>query len=158
MPHPAVRDAGACRVANAAMVGDMASILTRIITGELSGYFVFKDPDWVAMLDIYPANPGHVLLVPRCEMALVAELPSTVLGQMGSYVARLTVAVKAATGAPAVNVLINDGPAAGQAIAHAHVHIIPRHPGDGRMTHPKGMNATPAELTTVHEALRRAWG
>ena len=45
----------------------MPSIFTRIISGEIPGKFVFKDDRWVALLDISPANPGHVLLIPVAE-------------------------------------------------------------------------------------------
>ena len=86
----------------------MPTIFTRIIAGEIPGQFVFKDALWAAMLDIAPAAPGHVLLVPCAEAKHLAELPAPTLAALGDRLARLTAAVKRATGAPAVNVLVND--------------------------------------------------
>jgi histidine triad (HIT) family protein len=135
----------------------MASIFTRIIAGEIPGQFVFKDPLWVALLDIAPANPGHLLLVPRAESALLAELPAATLDALGGYLARALVAVRRATRAPAVNVVVNDGPAAGQLVPHAHLHIIPRFPGDGKFTHAVGGSYDAGELQHWGDALRQAW-
>ena len=135
----------------------MPSIFTRIIAGEIPGRFVFKDDLWVALLDISPANPGHVLLIPRHEGQYLADLPAAALATLGDRLARLTTTVKAATGCPAVNVVVNDGPAANQAVPHAHLHVIPRFPGDGKLAHPKGTPYGEGELERWAEALKRAW-
>ncbi len=135
----------------------MPSIFTRIINGEIPGRFVFRDELWVALLDVSPASPGHVLLIPRHEGQYVADLPAAALATLGDRLARLTTAVKSATGCPAVNVLLNDGPAANQAVPHAHWHVIPRFPGDGRLVHPKGTPYGEGELERWADALARAW-
>ena len=135
----------------------MPSIFTRIIAGEIPGHFVFKDPLWVALLDIAPVNPGHLLLVPRAEGQLLAELPPATLNALGGYLARVTALVRRVTLAPAVNVVVNDGPAAGQLVPHAHLHIIPRFPGDGKLSHAKGGGYGEGELQRWGDQLRQAW-
>lgn len=135
----------------------MPSIFTRIIAGEIPGRFVFKDELWVALLDISPANPGHVLLIPRHEGQYLTDLPTAALATLGDRLARLVTTVKTATGCPAVNVVVNDGPAANQAVPHAHLHVIPRFPGDGKLVHPKGTPYVEGELERWAEALKRAW-
>ena len=136
----------------------MPSLFTHIIAGEIPAQFVFQDAQWVAFLDISPAAPGHALLVPRAEVGHLGELPAGLQADFGPYLARLIAAVKRASGAPAANVLINDGPAAGQAIPHVHAHVIPRFAGDGRVTHPKGAPyADAAEALAWGERLRAAW-
>jgi histidine triad (HIT) family protein len=135
----------------------MASIFTRIINGEIPGRFVFKDELWVAILDIAPANPGHVLLIPREEKQYLSQLAPTTLAGLGDRLQRLISSVKAATGAPAVNVLINDGPEANQAVPHAHIHIIPRFAQDKKLTHPKGMPYAEGEIELMANALVKAW-
>jgi histidine triad (HIT) family protein len=65
--------------------------------------------------------------------------------------------VKAASGAEAVNVVVNDGPAAGQEVPHAHLHVIPRFPGDGkRLAWPATPYAEGALAATATK-LRSAW-
>jgi histidine triad (HIT) family protein len=135
----------------------MPSLFTRIIAGEIPGQFVFTDPVWVALLDIAPANPGHVLLIPRAEGQFLGDLPPAVLATLGGRLARLIAAVKRATGCPAVNVIVNDGPAAGQAVPHAHIHVIPRFPGDGKLAHPHGTRYTEGEMERWAVELRKAW-
>lgn len=135
----------------------MPSIFTRIIAGEIPGAFVFQDELWVALLDIRPVNPGHCLLVPRHESMHLEGLPAATLATLGDRLARLTLAVKAATGATAVNLVVNDGRDAGQEVPHVHVHVIPRHPADGkRLTLPASAYAS-GELERVAGALRGAW-
>jgi histidine triad (HIT) family protein len=137
--------------------GRMPSLFSRIIVGDIPAQFVFKDAQWVAFLDIKPTNPGHALLVPRVEAQHLAELPEDVLAGLGPYLARLTATVKRASGAPAVNVVVNDGPAAGQEVPHAHIHVIPRHDGDGRRPFSVHLQYGEGELAQWGEKLRAAW-
>jgi histidine triad (HIT) family protein len=136
----------------------MPSLFTRIITGEIPAQFVFQEAQWVAFLDIKPTAPGHALLVPRLEVQHLGDLPAELQAGFGVHLARLIAAVKRASGAPAANVLINDGPAANQAIPHVHAHVIPRFPGDGRVVHPPGAPyADAAEAAAWGNRLRAAW-
>jgi histidine triad (HIT) family protein len=133
------------------------SIFSRILAGEIPGQLVFRDELWAAILDIRPVSPGHALLIPLHEGQFLADLPAPTLAALGDRVARLTVAMKTASGAPAVNVVINDGPSAGQVVPHAHLHVFPRFPDDGK---PLSWPAAPyadGELTRWAERLRAAW-
>jgi histidine triad (HIT) family protein len=136
----------------------MPSIFTRIINGDIPGRFVFRDELWVALLDINPANPGHVLLIPREEQQFMAQLSPATLAALGDRLARLITTVKKATDAPAVNVLINDGPEANQAVPHAHIHVIPRFVQDKKLIHPKGTPYAEGEIELMALALQKAWG
>ena len=135
----------------------MPSIFTRIIAGEIPGEFVFRDNLWVAVLDIRPVSPGHALLIPLAECQFIADLPAPTLTALGDRLGRLTAAVKAASGAPAVNVVVNDGPAAGQEVPHAHLHVFARFPDDNKRL---GWPATPygdGELKAWAAKVRSAW-
>ena len=80
----------------------------------------------MAFLDINPVNRGHTLLVPKAHHAHLSELPDAVAAAAGSLLPRLCRAIAAATGADGLNVIVNNGRAAGQTIDHCHWHIIPR--------------------------------
>src|SRR5215469_14253198 len=58
----------------------MATVFTRIITGELPGRFVYTDDLVVAFLSIMPLNPGHTLVVPRREVDQAAARLRAALG------------------------------------------------------------------------------
>lgn len=135
----------------------MPSVFSRILAGAIPSEQVFADAVWAAILDIRPAAPGHCLLIPRHEAPLISGLPPATLAELGDRLARLTAAVRAATGAPAVNVLVNDGEAAGQEVPHAHLHIIPRFPGDGRRAGGPGAACPADELAQWGARLRAAW-
>src|SRR3954469_10204095 len=102
----------------------MPTLYSKIIAGELPAQFVFQDRLWVAFMDIKPTNPGHVLLVPRAESQFISGLPPETLGELGGYLARLVAIVRQVAGVD-VNMVLNDGPAAGQVVPHAHLHVIP---------------------------------
>lgn len=133
----------------------MPSIFTRIIAGDVPGKVVLREQHWTALLDISPANPGHCLLIPLAERQYLAQLPAETLAALGPALTRLIEAVKTATGAPAVNVLVNDGPEANQAVPHAHIHVIPRHAGDRTIVHPKGTPYQAGALQAMAERLRQ---
>jgi histidine triad (HIT) family protein len=136
----------------------MPSLFSRIIVGELPAQLVFKDPLWVAFLDIKPTSPGHVLLVPTAETQFVADLPAEHLAALGGYLGRTVAAVKRAVGCEAANVVLNDGPAAGQIIPHAHFHVIPRTAGDRRAPFQVHYEYAEGELAAWGAKLRAAWG
>jgi len=109
---------------------DPHCIFCKIVRGELPSARVLETEEVVAFLDINPLNPGHTLLVPRAHHAHLAVLPEELAAAAGSLLPRLCRAVKAATGAEGLNVIINNGRVAGQTIEHCHWHIIPRFAND----------------------------
>ncbi len=135
----------------------MPSIFSKILAGQIPGQFVFRDELWAALLDIRPVAPGHVLLIPLHEAQHLSELPPATLAALGDRLARLTATVKAASGGPAVNVVVNDGPAAGQEVPHAHLHIWPRFPDDGKGFAWPHTTYADGELAAWAAKLRSAW-
>jgi histidine triad (HIT) family protein len=105
---------------------DPGCIFCKITRGEIASARVLETDQAVAFLDIRPVNPGHVLLVPRAHHADLSELPEELAAHVGSLLPRLCRAIRAATGADGLNVIINNGRAAGQTVDHGHWHVIPR--------------------------------
>ncbi len=84
----------------------------------------------VAFLDIDPVNLGHVLLVPKAHHATLADLPEDLAARTAALVPGLVRAIRAATGAAGLNLIVNNGAVAGQTVLHGHWHLIPRFEGD----------------------------
>ncbi len=99
-------------------------------TATIPSAKILETADAVAFLDINPVNRGHTLLVPKAHHAHLSELPDAVAAATGSLLPRLCRAIRAATGADGLNVIVNNGQAAGQTIDHCHWHIIPRFSDD----------------------------
>ena len=112
------------------MPRDPNCIFCKIADGQIPAAKVFETDAVVAFLDIAPVAPGHVLVVPKDHHARLADTPPEVAAALAAELPRLTRAVLAATGAPALNVLQNNGREAGQVVDHVHFHLIPRRPGD----------------------------
>jgi len=104
----------------------MDCIFCKIVAGQIPAAKVFEDEACIAFMDIGPVADGHVLLIPKTHAETVDDMTgedaSAVLGNLPALVR----AVRAATGCEGVNVLQNNGRAAGQAVFHVHFHIIPR--------------------------------
>lgn len=116
----------------------MSSLFSKIIAGDIPGAFVAQEEHWVAILDRFPSAPGHLLLIPRHEAPLLAQLASEApqaAANMGDIIGRGCDCLYAALNCDAVSVLIRDGAAAGQEIPHVHIHLIPRFAAEGKSHH-----------------------
>ena len=103
-------------------------IFCKIINNEIPSYKVYEDENFLAFLDISQATKGHTLVVPKKHYANIFEMPKD--SAIFSIVTKLAKAIKEATNAEGVNILNNNGAAAGQTVEHFHIHIIPRYKDD----------------------------
>jgi len=85
----------------------------------------------LAVRDRYPVAPGHTLVIPRRHVGSIFDLMPAEWQDLWDLVRQVrTIMMEESSGEWDANVGVNDGPAAGQTVDHAHVHIIPRTPGD----------------------------
>lgn len=80
----------------------------------------------VAFADAFPVTAGHLLVVPRRHVERVEHLTDAEWSGVFGLVRALAVGLTA----EGLNIGVNSGAAAGQTVAHAHVHLIPRSTGD----------------------------
>jgi histidine triad (HIT) family protein len=103
-----------------------------IVAGRLPASVVYRDERVCAFMDIRPVNPGHVLVIPLAHAAELATLESDAGAQMFRIGQRLAGALRGSgVRCDGINFLLADGEAAGQEVFHVHLHVIPRHTGDG---------------------------
>ncbi len=113
------------------MIMEKGCLFCKIIAGEIPSAKIYEDEHSFAFLDINPVNPGHSLLVPKKHFTSLYETPDETLKELSPLVKKLAIAVKKAVSADGVNIGMNNDPAAGQIIFHAHFHVIPRFAADG---------------------------
>jgi histidine triad (HIT) family protein len=106
------------------------TIFSKIMRGEIPCHKVYEDDEVFAFLDIGPLSRGHVLVIPKEPAAALHELSASSAEAIGRVLPGICRAVIAATGAPAYNLLQNNGPLAHQAVMHVHFHIIPKYTAD----------------------------
>lgn len=106
-------------------------VFCKIAAWETPSQRVYEDEKYIAFLDINPVNWGHTLIIPREHYGNLEETPEQVLAGMILLAQKIGPAILKAMGADGYNVTINNGAAAGQAVEHMHIHLIPRYSKDG---------------------------
>lgn len=113
---------------------DPNCLFCKIASGEIPAHKVYEDDQFLAFLDINPVNLGHTLLIPKTHAENLFELTEEILNRLGEQLQKVGQAVKEGTDADGLNIMMNNGTAAGQVIFHAHIHLIPRFQDDGFAT------------------------
>jgi len=104
-------------------------LFCKIVAGEIPAFKVYEDGDTIAFLDINPSAVGHTLVIPKRHARDVFEIDDVSLKAVAATTKLIAGKIRSVLGAD-VTVLQNNGRAAGQAIDHMHVHVIPRRAGD----------------------------
>lgn len=91
---------------------------------------IAEDTTGMAFLDRYPISPGHCLVVPRRHVASFFALTPAEHASLLQLAEQAKAILDARYHPDGYNLGINDGAAAGQTIAHVHIHLIPRYAGD----------------------------
>ncbi len=91
---------------------------------------LFEDDKLFAMLSPEPAAAGHVLVLPKTHAHSIESVPDFVVGDLFKAANKIGVAVFEGLGAQGTNVLVQNGPSAGQKHNHAILHVIPRFEND----------------------------
>ena len=109
---------------------DENCIFCKILAGEIPSTAVYEDDDFKAILDVNPAARGHVIILPKNHAANIYELPDEDASKIMIVAKKIATAIEKAYQCDGVNILQNNGEAAGQTVFHLHVHVIPRFKGD----------------------------
>jgi diadenosine tetraphosphate (Ap4A) HIT family hydrolase len=133
-------------------------IFCAIIRGDAPATFLRQDELVVAFMDTRPVQPGHLLVVPRVHATLIPEVDDRILARLWSVATDLKRALRASElPVEAVSIYVADGDAAGQEVAHVHIHLIPRRADDGfGFRFPAGYGIEPgrAELEAIAAQIR----
>jgi histidine triad (HIT) family protein len=132
------------------------TIFSKIIRHEIPADIVFEDNDVIAFLDIRPNQPGHTLVVPKTYARNIFDIDAENWNTLAEAVRKIAPAVRDATHADGVNISMNNEPAAGQIVFHAHIHIIPRYERDAGYS--GGPAYKPGEASEIARAIREKLG
>ena len=123
----------------------MECLFCRIGRGELAAHVVSEDKETIAVLDIHPRAPGHTMVIPRAHRETILDLSTAELQSVFQAVQGVTKLLGAALAPDGFTIGINHGRAAGQAVEHLHVHVVPRYRGDGGSSLHGVVNNPPSE-------------
>jgi histidine triad (HIT) family protein len=135
-------------------------VFCNIIKGSAPASITYSDEKVMAIMDIQPVNPGHVLIIPKIHVAQLSELSEETGVRMFKIAMRIAEALRqSGTKCEGINLFLADGEAAGQDIFHVHLHVIPRFRGDGfqiKVGPNYGSRPEREELDRIGEKIREA--
>jgi diadenosine tetraphosphate (Ap4A) HIT family hydrolase len=103
-----------------------------IVADRSPASVVYRDDYCIAVMDICPINPGHLLVIPVRHATHLADLDPRVGSALFEAAQKLAAAIRESDlKAEGINLLMADGGAAGQEVFHVHLHVLPRFQGDG---------------------------
>jgi histidine triad (HIT) family protein len=119
----------------------MASIFTKIISGEIPSYKIAENDKFLAFLDVFPLVHGHVLVVPKKEIDYIFDIEDTDLSEMMIFAKGVAKALKKSVDCKRIGVAV-----IGLEVPHAHIHLVP-------MNTANDINFTQAKIKPTAEEL-----
>lgn len=117
-------------------------IFCKIANGVIPSATLYEDEDFRVILDLGPASKGHALILPKSHAANLFDLPDELAAKAMILAKKTARKLQDGLHADGINVIQNNGEAAGQTVFHFHVHLIPRYKGDT-----VNLNWKPGELS-----------
>lgn len=105
-------------------------IFCKIARGEIKTEKVEESENFYAFPDAHPRTRGHTLIIPKKHFVNFLDLPSDLGSELSSIIKKVA-EKRLKQGSKGFNIVMNNFSDAGQAVMHAHIHIIPRVKGDG---------------------------
>ena len=132
-------------------------IFCKIIANEIPATRIIETDSVLAFLDIGPIIKGHTLVIPKSHHDPLTDVPSPLLSEMMDVAKSVMQAQLDGLKADGVNIIQNNGVAAGQAVMHVHFHVIPRFTEDGHHWNwNAGSYGSPQEATEFADRIKDA--
>jgi histidine triad (HIT) family protein len=123
----------------------MATLFTKIISGDVPSYKVAETEDFYAFLDINPNSKGHTLCIPKKEVNKIFELDEATYTALMKFSRRVALALEKAIPCERIGMSV-----IGLEVPHAHVHLIPLHTmEDARFTHKEKLSPEEFEALAI---------
>jgi len=104
-----------------------------MLDGNLPCHMIYQDDDCIAILDKYPIDNGHSLIITKKPYEKITDMDVDEVAKLFSKIPKIANAIIKATNADAFSIAQNNGKAAKQIIPHVHIHIIPRYNTTGTL-------------------------
>lgn len=98
----------------------MATIFSKIISGEIPCYKIAEDDNYFAFLDINPLVKGHTLVIPKVEVDYIFDLDEQILSGMMAFAQKVAKGIDKVCDCKRVGIAV-----LGLEVPHAHIHLIP---------------------------------
>ena len=132
---------------------DENCIFCKIANGEIPTNSIYEDSLFRVILDSSPATRGHALILPKNHYEDLFAVPEGEAAEAMKLARKMGAVQMERLGADGLNLVQNNGAAAGQTVCHFHIHLIPRYAADGQTIGWKPGSPTAEELTEVRDLL-----
>lgn len=131
-------------------------IFCHIISGKVQSKKIYEDEICLAILDINPANPGHVLIMPKEHVSIMPLLKPETISHLFKIAKRISQISLKALKTSGTNIFVANGLVAGQKAQHFMIHVIPRKENDGLKNFSKeGIKINEQEFENMHTQLEK---
>ena len=129
----------------------MASIFSKIISGDIPAYKVAENNSFLAFLDISPLAKGHVLVIPKMETNYLFDINSDEYLDLWKFVQQVAKAMDKVIECKRIGVAV-----VGLEVPHAHIHLVPlNNVSDINFERPK-LSFSEEEMDSVAQNIRKA--
>lgn len=130
-------------------------VFCRIIAREIPSLSIYESEKALAFLDIGPRVTGHVMVIPKVHVPVLADLPEAEIGPLFSAVKKVALKIREVLAPDGITIGMNQGEASGQVVPHLHIHLLPRWQNDGGGSVQSIVNKPPQEeLPAIQEKLK----
>ena len=128
-------------------------IFCKIVKGEIPCYKIYEDDLVLAFLDIFPANEGHTLIIPKMHRKDIFDIEEKEIQRVVSIAKKIASKYKKVLNMDHCNIIQSSGKHANQDVFHFHMHLLPRLEDDGlHMWH--GKSAKKPDFKVLQEKLK----
>ena len=124
-------------------------IFCKIANGGIPTNTVYEDEHYRAILDLSPATKGHTLILPKDHFEDLFDADEDTVRGIMKMAQKIGCGMMKSLNCDGINVVQNNGAAAGQTVKHLHVHLIPRYEGDGPIVTWKQNESDPEEQKEI---------
>jgi len=129
----------------------MASIFSKIISGEIPSHKIAEDDRFLAFLDINPLVKGHTLVIPKKEIDYVFELPDDLLSDLVIFAKKVALKIEKVMPCERIGLSI-----IGLEVPHTHIHLIPINSVSDMNFAKAKLNLSDEELANIADQIRKA--
>ncbi len=131
-------------------------ILCQIVEGKIPSEKIYEDDGVLAVLDMNGANPGHTFVIPKEHFTILEQVPDILVRKLFSIANKISSSLFETLDIQGTNLFVTNGIAAGQAVAHFMINVIPRKENDGINITWQPKQLSEDEMSTVELELKEA--
>lgn len=129
-------------------------IFCKLANGVIPTNSIYEDENFNVILDMGAATKGHALILPKEHAENLYQLPDETAAKVLPLAKKIAKVMQERLHCDGLNLVQNNGEAAGQTVMHFHLHLIPRYENDGQKILWKPGSPSAEELTDVKNLLQ----